>query len=102
MGVIPFEMGNSRPGHHLQIGGNFNILFRNICVGYVQNFTLIFQVLFELWLFECGHRSRFSASKLTSLYFLPLLTGNNFSSTAHSTMKFAGFTECVMHLWQMN
>jgi len=74
----------------------------NICVGCVQNFTQIFQVLFELWLFECGLRSRFSASKLASLYFIPLLTGNNSISTAHRTMKFAGFTECVVYLWQMN
>jgi len=37
--VIPFEIGHSHPGDHLQIAWNFSKLFTNICVGCVQNFN---------------------------------------------------------------
>jgi len=59
MWVIPFEMGHSHPGDHLQIAWKFNGWFVNIFLGTVQIFSKISQVLFELWLFEQVHFSRF-------------------------------------------
>jgi len=36
---IPFDMGNSHPGDHLQIAWKLNGLFVNMSVGTVQNFS---------------------------------------------------------------
>jgi len=69
-------------------------------VGTVQNFTSIFQTLFELQLFEYVHRSHFKAPEFATLYFLQLLTGNNFSSVADTGIKFAGFVELVTQIQQ--
>ena len=77
------------------------LVHRHMC-RLCAKFCLSIPSILELWLIECGHHSRFSASKLALLQFLPLSTGNNFISSAHRTMKFAGFTECVMYLWQMD
>jgi len=47
-------MSHSHPGDHLQISLKFNGLFANMSLAAMQNFSQIFQVFFELWLFECS------------------------------------------------
>jgi len=45
-------MDDSHPNDYLQIARKFNKILVNVSVGTVQNFTPIFQVLFELRVFE--------------------------------------------------
>ena len=56
----------------------------------MQNFTSIFQVLYELQVFEWGNRRHFLARKFVSVNFMTCLASNNLSCMVPRTMKFSG------------
>jgi len=102
---IPFKMGQITKtflGDHLQIAWNFNTLIMNICIGCVQSLLKYFKYFLSYGCLNVATIVVFSFEIGIALFFSNFSTGNNFISTAHRTMKFAGFTECVMYLWQIN
>jgi len=64
----------------------------------MQNFSQIFQVFFELWVFECRKFRRFYACEFANLDFLNF---DSFSFTLTRIMKFAGFTELFIQICSM-
>ena len=71
-------------------------MFLNMFGGYVQNFTSIFQVLYELQVFEWGNRSHFLAREFDSVNFLTCLACNNLSCTTPRTLKFSGVKKIIL------
>jgi hypothetical protein len=60
-------MGHYHPGDPLQIAWNFNMMFVDMFGDYVQNFSQICELVFELQVSEEGYRSRFFTREFASL-----------------------------------